>query len=72
LAKIAAFLAMLAIAAINRYRLTPGLANAIALGDFRAAISALRRSLAFEAGAALVILGIVAWLGTLEPPIAAG
>ena len=72
MAKIAAFLAMLAIAAVNRYRLTPGLAHAIARGDSRGAIAALRRSLALEAGAALAILGFVAWLGTLEPPIATG
>lgn len=67
-AKVALFLAMMAIAAANRFRLTPALARAIGHGGQRAAVHALRRSLAMETGSGLLILAIVAWLGTLEPP----
>jgi putative copper resistance protein D len=72
LTKIGLFIAMLALAAANRFRLTPALEKAMAQNDYAAAISALRTSLALEAGAAITILALVAWLGTLEPPTAAG
>ena len=66
LAKLALFVAMLGLAALNRFRLTPALEGTA--HDPRAAIGALRRSLAFETAAALTILALVAWLGTLMPP----
>lgn len=69
LAKLALFIAMLALAAINRFRLTPALAAATA--DPRATLSALRSSLVLEATLAIAILALVAWLGTLEPPMSA-
>lgn len=74
LVKLALFAMMLGLAAANRYRLTPILERAIGGGALdhavRArAIRALRRSLVFEAGAATSILGLVAWLGTLPPPM---
>jgi putative copper resistance protein D len=62
LIKIALFLAMVAIAAINRYRLTPPIRDAGA-----ATLPALRRNSAIEAGLGLAILLIVAVLGTLPP-----
>ena len=68
LAKIALFAAMVLLAAINRFRLTPAFNGAIAEGDHDRAIGALRRSLTIETGCAIAILGLVAWLGTLEPP----
>ena len=68
LAKLALFGFMLLLAAANRWRLTPAYGRAIAAGDDPAAVGALRCSLVLEAGAALVILALVAWLGTLEPP----
>ena len=71
LAKLALFAAMLALAAANRFRLTPAFGKAIAQGDGSCAVAALRRSLAAEAGAALLILGLVAWIGTLAPPMSA-
>ena len=71
LAKLALFAAMLALAAANRFRLTPAFGKAIAQGDGFGAVAALRRSLAAEAGAALLILGLVAWIGTLAPPMSA-
>lgn len=67
LAKIGLFLGMLAMAAANRFRLTPGLERAIERKAHAQALSKLRRSLALETTMAAVILGLVAWLGTLEP-----
>lgn len=66
--KLVLFMAMLGVAAANRFRLTPALDAAIDAAETRRAIAALRRSLALETGAALSILGLVAWLGTLAPP----
>lgn len=70
IAKLTLFAAMLALAAANRFRLTPALEAALAQGDAARAIAALRRSLVWEAGAVLAILGVVAWMGTLTPPMA--
>ena len=69
-AKLLLFLAMLGLAAINRYRMTPALEAAIARGDHNAAVTGLRTSLAMETGSAVAILALVAWLGTLAPPAA--
>ena len=69
MAKLALFGVMLVLAAANRFRLTPAFDEAIKAGDPAAAINELRHSLIFEASAALLILGLVAWLGTLEPPM---
>ncbi|KGB57591.1 copper homeostasis membrane protein CopD [Sphingopyxis sp. LC363] len=69
LAKLALFALMLALAGANRWRLTPALATAATAADANpeAVLSALRRSLIVEASAALAILALVAWFGTLEP-----
>ena len=67
IAKLLLFAAMLGLAAINRFRLVPALAQAEAAGDPRAAIAALRHGIAIETGCAVVVLALVAWLGTLEP-----
>jgi putative copper resistance protein D len=67
LAKIALFIVMLAMAATNRFRLTPRLERAIGHDDHGRALGLLRRSLALEMAAAMLILGLVGWLGTLEP-----
>lgn len=72
LAKLALFGAMLCLAALNRFRLTSRYEKAIAIDDHRAASSALRRSLAVETGCVMLILFLVAWLGTLAPPGSAG
>jgi copper resistance protein D len=66
LAKIALFLAMLSVAAVNRFRLTPRLQGA----DDSARCDALRQLRAnslIEAGLGVVILVIVGALGTLPP-----
>src|SRR3546814_10024755 len=68
---------MLALAAANRWRLTPALAAAAGDdaesvdSDPDAALAAMRRSLIIEASAALAILVLVPWFGTLEPFVAA-
>ncbi len=72
LAKFALFALMLALAAANRWRLTPALGIAAARMDAgdkhpSEAIAALRRSLILEAAAAFAILALVAWFGTLDP-----
>ena len=67
LAKLCLFVAMLGLAAANRYRLTPRLERSIDRGDTSAAVKVLRNSLVLETGAALLILFLVAWLGVLSP-----
>ncbi|PXA91048.1 copper resistance protein CopD, partial [Nostoc sp. 3335mG] len=62
LAKLALFVLMLALAGANRFLLTPRLA---ADGNVRA----LRISLSVELGAALLIVMLIGWAGTLEPPV---
>lgn len=68
-AKLILFGFMVALAAANRFRLTPAFDQAIQSGDASSALRLLRRSLSIEGSAALLILGLVAWLGTLEPPM---
>ncbi|MBC3374091.1 copper homeostasis membrane protein CopD [Pseudomonas sp. SWRI92] len=65
--KLILFSVMLVFAALNRFRLTPLLEQARQTGEHRIAVSALRRSMALELFVAVVILGLVAWLGTLSP-----
>lgn len=67
LAKLGLIGAMLLLAAANRWRLTPALDAAIRTDDPTFAVRDLRQSLIFEGTAALAILALVAWLGTLEP-----
>ena len=71
LAKLALFTAMLGLASLNRFRLTPAFERSIAAANHRGALGMLRRSLAVEAACAITILALVAWLGTLEPPASA-
>ena len=68
LAKLALFVLMLGLASLNRVRLTPAFERSIASADHRGALGALRGSLAAETACVVVILGLVAWLGTLAPP----
>ena len=68
LAKLALFAGMLGLASLNRFRLTPGFERSIATDDHRGALSALRASLAVETACVVLILALIAWLGTLEPP----
>jgi putative copper resistance protein D len=69
LIKIALFLAMVAIAAVNRFRLTPQLLQHASIAASRDALRRLRRHAAIEALAGAIIIAIVAALGTMPPAI---
>lgn len=71
LLKLLLFVGMLCLAAANRFRLTPALGRQLA-GDATSRLATLRRSLTTEFLAAVAILALVAWLGTLAPPASAG
>ena len=71
IAKLALFVAMLALASLNRFRLTPAFERSIAADDHGRALAALRTSLALETACVVAVLGLVAWLGTLAPPASA-
>lgn len=69
--KVLLFLAMLALAAANRYRLTPALARSLGRTHGSSAeLAALRRSLTLETALGIAVLALVAWFGTLAPPAA--
>jgi putative copper resistance protein D len=67
LIKLALFVAMVVMAALNRFRLTPRLEASLP-GDPGDALSALRRSVTRETVAGMIILVLVAGLGMLAPP----
>jgi putative copper resistance protein D len=69
LIKIALFLAMVAIAAVNRFRLTPQLLQDASIAASRDALRQLRRNAAIETLAGAIIIAIVAALGTMPPGI---
>ncbi len=70
--KLLLFVGMLALAAANRFRLTPALATALDGGSAqqRAALGGLRRSIAIETALAFAVLALVAGFGVLAPPAA--
>lgn len=65
--KIALFAGMLVLAAFNRFHLGPFLERSLRGGQYRVAANTLRRSVVVELTAAVLIVGLVAWLGTLSP-----
>jgi copper resistance protein D len=69
LIKIALFLTMVAIAAVNRFRLTPQLLQQASIAASRDALRQLRRNAAIEALAGAIVIAIVAALGTMPPAI---
>jgi uncharacterized membrane protein len=69
LIKIALFLAMVAIAAVNRFRLTPQLLQQASIAASRNALRRLRRNAVIEALAGATVIAIVAALGTMPPAI---
>jgi len=71
IAKLALFVAMLGLASLNRFRLTPAFEASIVGDDHTHALGALRASLMVETASIVAILGLVAWLGTLAPPASA-
>ena len=70
LAKLFLFVLMLALAAVNRFRLTPDLGQGVSGGEVRPTIGSLRLSLAVETFLAVTVIAVVAWLGVLAPPVA--
>lgn len=66
LVKIALFLVMLALAAINRLRLTPALIEGKPAGD---ALRHLRRNIVIEIAAGALVIAVVALLGVTPPAI---
>src|SRR6202035_5550982 len=69
LIKIALFLAMVAIAAVNRFRLTPRLVQQASITASHNALRRLRRNAAIEISAGAIVIAIVAALGTMPPAI---
>lgn len=65
--KVLLFAGMLVLAALNRFHLGPALAQALRNGHSVIAANALRRSVVVELAIALLIVALVAWLGTLSP-----
>ncbi|WLG48887.1 copper homeostasis membrane protein CopD [Pseudomonas sp. FP1742] len=65
--KVMLFAGMLVLAALNRFHLGPFLERSLRDGQYTVAANALRRSVVVELAAAVVIVGLVAWLGTLSP-----
>ena len=70
--KIALFAGMLVLAALNRFHLGPFLERSLREGQYRVAANTLRRSVVVELAAAVLIVGLVAWLGTLSPEMEVG
>ncbi|OXS88465.1 MULTISPECIES: copper homeostasis membrane protein CopD [Pandoraea] len=67
LTKLGFFALMLALAAANRYHLTPRLEAKIRNGDYAGAVGALRKSLLIESSAATAIIVLVSVLGIQSP-----
>jgi putative copper resistance protein D len=67
--KLVLFLAMVGLAAANRFHLTPRLGAALGVpSSARGAVVGLRTSLLWETGISIAVLGLVAWFGMLPPP----
>ncbi|WP_443695519.1 copper homeostasis membrane protein CopD [Pseudomonas sp.] len=69
LAKILLFVGMIGLATLNRFYLSPSLERSVVAGDYSQAATALRKSVVIESTCAVVIVCLVAWLGTLSPSI---
>jgi putative copper resistance protein D len=69
LAKIGLFIAMLIVAAVNLFRLTPRLAAVAARNTLWRTIAQLGRNVGIETGLGLGVLAIVGVLGTLPPAL---
>jgi putative copper resistance protein D len=67
--KVLLFAGMLVLAALNRFQLGPLLERTLREGQHRMAVHALRRSVLVKMAAAVLIVAVVAWLGTLSPEV---
>ena len=66
--KVGLFLAMLALAAINRLWISPPLWAPALNSDTAPWLNRLKHHIIAEQGLAVVILAVVSWLGVIEPP----
>lgn len=69
LVKMVLFAGMIGLAALNRFYLSPDLERSAQAGDYSLVVTALRKSVVLESTLAVVILCLVAWIGTLSPSI---
>ncbi|MCF5181195.1 copper homeostasis membrane protein CopD [Pseudomonas syringae] len=69
LVKIVLFAGMIGLATLNRFYLSPAFERSAQAGDYSLAVTALRKSVVLESTCAVVIVVLVAWLGTLSPSI---
>lgn len=69
LAKLLLFAGMIGLAGLNRFKLTSAISAASGVATAAKSMRNIGRSVALEAGLALTVLGLVAWLGTLAPPV---
>ena len=67
--KILLFVCMIGLATLNRFYLSPSLERSVEAGEYSLAATALRKSVLIESTLAVVIVCLVAWLGTLSPSI---
>lgn len=67
LGKLLLFGGMLALAAVNRFWLSPALEASLRTGNSAQAVANLRKSIFTEATLAILVLAGVAWLGILSP-----
>ena len=58
---------MIVLATLNRFHLIPLLECSVRNGDYAIAVNALRRSMKLEFSMAVIIICLIAWLGTLSP-----
>lgn len=65
--KVLLFAGMIVLATLNRFHLSPLLERSVRNGDYAVAVNALRRSMKLEFSMAVIIVCLVAWLGTLSP-----
>lgn len=65
--KVVLFAGMLVLAAFNRFHFGPFLQRSLRKGQYQAVANSLKRSVLVELSAAVLIVGLVAWLGTLSP-----
>ena len=65
--KLAVFCGMLGLAGLNRFALVPGMEHAQRAASEHTAIFRLKLSVSLELLAALAVLALVAWAGTLDP-----
>lgn len=71
IAKVTAFLLMAMLAAMNRFWITPHVAQATSSSGGNNWLRRLRRHVVIEQALGLFVLAVVSFLGTIEPPVPA-